>query len=391
MKRLAILGSTGSIGANTLEIVGRFREEFEVLALAAGQNLSVLREQITRFKPRLVSVLDRDRAHALHEELRGDGDPHHVEVVYGAEGLIRAATVPEVDLVVSAVVGSVGLSPLLAAIDEGKDVALANKESMVMAGEIIVKKAQQNSVAILPIDSEHSAIFQALGGKMGGDGIKRIILTASGGPFYTLPAEQLKKVNPQEALAHPVWEMGPKISVDSATMMNKGLEVIEAHWFFQVPPERIEVLIHPQGVVHSLVEYVDSSLIAQLGVPDMRIPIAYALSYPKRLETGIPSLNLVELNHLTFALPDHEKFPALRMAYQALETGGTMPAVLNAANEVAVEAFLKGLIGFDRIIEVVAATMNGHTAKPLRGVEDALEADHWAKEKARDFIQEVVR
>lgn len=385
MKHLAILGSSGSIGVNTLDVVEQFGEEFEVLALAAGQNLSVLREQIARFKPRLVSVLDQDCALALHESLRGN----EVEVVYGAEGLIRAATVPEVDLVVSAVVGSIGIHPLLAAIEEGKDIALANKESMVMAGEIIVKKAQAKGIAILPIDSEHSAIFQALGGKMGGEGVKRIILTASGGPFYTIPAEQLKKVSPQEALAHPVWEMGPKISVDSATMMNKGLEVIEAHWFFQVPPERIEVLIHPQGVVHSLVEYVDSSVIAQLGVPDMRIPIAYALSYPKRLETGIPSLNLVELDHLTFAPPDHEKFPALKMAYQALETGGTMPAVLNASNEVAVEAFLKGRIGFDRIPHVVTATMNGHKATPLRTVEDALDADHWAKEKARDFIHEV--
>jgi len=385
MKHLAILGSTGSIGVNTLDVVEHFREEFAVLTLAAGQNLSVLREQIKRFKPRLVSVLDQDRAHALHESLRGDD----VEVVYGAEGLIRAATLPGVDLVVSAVVGSIGLPPLLAAIEEGKNVALANKESIVMAGEIIVKKAQEKGVAILPIDSEHSAIFQALGGKMGGEGVKRIILTASGGPFYTLPAEAFKKISPQEALAHPVWEMGPKISVDSATMMNKGLEVIEAHWFFQVPPERIEVLIHPQGVVHSLVEYVDSSVIAQLGVPDMRIPIAYALSYPKRLETGVPSLNLVELNHLTFAPPDHEKFPSLRMAYQALEIGGTLPAVLNAANEVAVEAFLRGEIGFDRIPHVVAAAMNGHTATPLRGVEDALEADHWAKEKALDFIHEV--
>jgi len=387
MKRLAILGSTGSIGVNTLDVVEQFGEEFEVLTLAAGQNLSVLREQIARFKPRLVSVLDQDRAHALHDALRGN----KLEVVYGAEGLIRAATVPEVDLVVSAVVGSIGLLPLLAAIEARKNIALANKESIVMAGEIIVKKAQEKGVAILPIDSEHSAIFQAMGGKMGDEGIKRIILTASGGPFYTLPAEQLKEVTPREALAHPVWEMGPKISVDSATMMNKGLEVIEAHWFFQVPPERIEVLIHPQGVVHSLVEYVDSSIIAQFGIPDMRIPIAYALSYPKRLETGIPSLNLVELDHLTFAPPDFDKFPCLRMAYQALETGGTMPAVLNAANEVAVEAFLKGRIGFDRITEVVAAAMNGHKATPLRGVEDALEADHWAKAKARNFIREVAR
>jgi 1-deoxy-D-xylulose-5-phosphate reductoisomerase len=386
MKRLAILGSTGSIGVNTLEVVGRFKEEFEILALAAGRNLSLLHEQIKVFKPRLVSVLDQECAHALHKALQGED----IEVVYGEEGLIRVATFPGVDLVVSAVVGSIGILPLLAAIEEGTDVALANKESIVTAGEIIMKKAKKKRAAILPIDSEHSAIFQALGGKMRGDGVKRIILTASGGPFYTLSAEQLKQVSPQEALAHPVWDMGPKVSVDSATMMNKGLEVIEAHWFFQVPAERIEVLIHPQGVVHSLVEYVDSSMIAQLGVPDMRTPISYALSYPKRLIAGIPSLNLVELNHLTFDHPDFDKFPCLKLAYQALETGGTLLAVLNAANEMAVEAFLKGRIGFDHIPNVVAATMNGHTAKPLRGVEDALEADHWAKAKARDFIRKVL-
>jgi 1-deoxy-D-xylulose-5-phosphate reductoisomerase len=385
MKRLAILGSTGSVGVNTLKIVERCGEEFEVLALAAGQNLSVLHEQIKRFKPRMVSVINQDLAHILLKDLRDEA----VEVVYGAEGLIRIATFPGVELLVSAVVGSIGLLPLLAAIEEGKDAALANKESMVTAGEIIVKKAKEKGVAILPIDSEHSAIFQALGGRVGGEGVKRIILTASGGPFYTLPAESLKKISPREALAHPVWKMGPKISVDSATMMNKGLEVIEAHWFFQIPPERIEIVIHPQGVVHSLVEYVDSSIIAQLSVPDMRIPISYALSYPKRLATDLPGLNLAELNHLTFDPPDFEKFPCLRLAYEALEGGGTLPAVLNAANEVAVEAFLQGKIGFDQIPHVVASTMNGHQATPLHGVKDALEADRWAKEKASDFIQEV--
>lgn len=387
MKRLAILGSTGSIGINTLEIVEQFREEFEVRALTAGRNLAELRKQVKRFKPRIVSVLNQDLAQVLKKDLQGED----VEVVFGEEGLIRAATYPEVELVVSAVVGSIGLLPLLAAIEEGKDVALANKESIVMAGEIIMKKAKEKGVAILPVDSEHSAIFQALGGKTGGEGVKRIILTASGGPFYTLPAEALQAVSPQEALAHPVWEMGPKISVDSATMMNKGLEVIEAHWFFQVPPERIEIVIHPQGIVHSLVEYVDSSIIAQLSIPDMRIPIAYALAYPQRLATKLPGLNLAELNHLTFDPPDFEKFPSLKLAYEALERGGTLPAVLNAANEVAVEAFLKGKIGFNHIPQVVASTMNGHNTSPLCGVEDALEADQWAKGKALDCIREVAQ
>jgi 1-deoxy-D-xylulose-5-phosphate reductoisomerase len=386
MKRLAILGSTGSIGVNTLEVVRQFPEEFEILALAAaGTNLALLCEQIKQFKPRLVSVRDQERAHAFREALSGE----RVEIVYGVEGLIQAATLSGVDLVVLSVVGSIGIHPLLAAIQEGKDIALANKESIVTAGEIVMKKAQEKGVAILPIDSEHSAIFQALGSTLTGEGVKRIILTASGGPFYTVPAEALKKVSPQEALAHPVWDMGPKISVDSATLMNKGLEVIEAHWFFQVLPEQIEVVIHPQGVVHSLVEYVDGSIIAQLSIPDMRIPIAYALSYPQRLAIDLPALNLAELNHLTFDPPDYEKFPCLKLAYQALDNGGTMPAVLNAANEVAVEAFLQGGISFDEIPRVVASTMEKHRTTPLRGVEDALEADRWAKERALDVIKEV--
>jgi 1-deoxy-D-xylulose-5-phosphate reductoisomerase len=359
MKRLAILGSTGSIGVNTLEIVGRFKEEFEVLALSGGSNVPLLREQISAFKPRLVSVRDEEHTRAL----KSDG----VEVVYGEEGLIQAATFPGVDLVVSAVVGSVGIRPLLAAIEAGRDIALANKESMVMAGEVIMKKAHDKGVAILPIDSEHSAIFQALGSRMRGEGVKRIILTASGGPLYATPAEAFKKVTPKEAVAHPVWRMGPKISVDSATMMNKGLEVIEAHWFFRIPPERIEVLIHRQGIVHSLVEYVDSSIIAQLSIPDMRIPIAYALSYPRRLAMELPVLNLVELNHLR-----------------------TMPTVLNAANEAAVGAFLQGRIGFDQIPHVVASTMDTHQTTPLRAAEAALEADQWAKAKALEFIQGVI-
>ncbi len=387
MKRLAVLGSTGSIGVNTLEIVERFREEFDVLTLSAGTNLTLLREQVERFRPQLVSVLNRELASLLREGLRGKG----VDVVYGEEGLIRAATFPGVDLVVSAVVGSVGLFPLLAAIEAGKRVALANKESMVAAGEIIMQKARERGIDILPVDSEHSAIFQALGGRRDGKEVKRIILTASGGPFYSLSAAELRGVTPQEALAHPVWDMGRKISVDSATLMNKGLEVIEAHWFFQIPPDRIEVLIHQQGIVHSLVEYVDGSMIAQLSIPDMKIPIAYALSYPRRLEIEIPSLNLVECADLTFDPPDYGRFPSLQLAYQALEEGGTLPAVLNAANETAVEAFLQERISFDRIPHVVSCTMNEHKATPLREADDALQADRWARERASGFIREVSR
>lgn len=383
MKRLAILGSTGSIGVNVLKVVADFRDEFEILALAAGANIQMLREQIRVIRPRLVSVLDAGDAHSLE----GEG----VEVVYGEEGLIRAATYPGVDLVVVAVVGSVGVRPILAAIQQGKYVALANKESLVMAGEIIVKMAQEMGVEILPVDSEHSAIYQALGGRRKGEGIRRIILTASGGPFYQRPASALKEVRPEEALVHPIWRMGEKISIDSATLMNKGLEVIEAHWLFDIPPERIDVLIHPQGVVHSMVEFVDGSIIAQMSMPDMRIPIAYALSYPKRLQLDLPKLDLTELNHLSFAPPDHERFPSLRLAYEALQAGGTMPAVLNAANEVAVQAFLQGRIGFDQIPIVVAAAMEDHHPKPLRGIEDALEADRWARGEACTFIEGVSR
>ena len=386
MKQLAILGSTGSIGVNTLEVVKQFREEFEVCSLAAaGKNLALLREQIKEFRPRLVAVRDHERAQALREALAGE----RIEVVSGVEGLIQAATVAGVELVVLSVVGAIGIHPLLAAIEAGTNVALANKEAIVTAGEIVMKKAQANGVAILPIDSEHSAIFQALGGRLTGEGIKRIVLTASGGPFYTVPAEALIKVSPQQALAHPVWAMGPKISVDSATMMNKGLEVIEAHWLFHVPSERIEVAIHPQGVVHSLVEYVDGSLIAQLSIPDMRIPISYALAYPKRLAIDLPALDLAQLNHLTFDPPDEGKFPCLRLAYEALAHGGTMPAVLNAANEAAVGAFLEERIGFDQIPQVIASTMDDHRPTPLKGIEDALAAEQWAKGRALNVIQEV--
>ena len=386
MKKLAVLGSTGSIGVNTLEVVRQFREEFEVCSLAAaGTNLASLREQIREFKPRLVAVRDQERAEALRKTLAGE----RIEVVSGVEGLVQAATFPGVELVVLSVVGAIGIHPLLAAIEAGTNVALANKEAIVTAGEIVMKKAQTNGVAILPIDSEHSAIFQALGGRLTGEGIRRIVLTASGGPFYTVPVEALIKVSPQQAIAHPVWAMGPKISVDSATMMNKGLEVIEAHWLFHVPAEQIEVAIHPQGVVHSLVEYVDGSLIAQLSIPDMRIPISYALAYPKRLAMELPTLDLAQLNHLTFDPPDDGKFPCLRLAYQALAQGGTMPAVLNAANEATVGAFLQGQISFNQIPQVVASTMDDHRPTPLRSIEDALAAEQWAKGRALDVIQEV--
>jgi len=379
MKQLAILGSTGSIGVNTLEVVKQFREEFEVCSLAAaGKNLALLREQIKEFRPRLVAVRDHERAQALREALAGE----RIEVVSGVEGLIQAATVAGVELVVLSVVGAIGIHPLLAAIEAGTNVALANKEAIVTAGEIVMKKAQANGVAILPIDSEHSAIFQALGGRLTGEGIKRIVLTASGGPFYTVPAEALIKVSPQQALAHPVWAMGPKISVDSATMMNKGLEVIEAHWLFHVPSERIEVAIHPQGVVHSLVEYVDGSLIAQLSIPDMRIPISYALAYPKRLAIDLPALDLAQLNHLTFDPPDEGKFPCLRLAYEALNLGASYPCALNAADEIAVEAFLERKIPFGAIPRLVEDVLGGMEPRTFRSVADVLEYDRLSRARA---------
>ena len=337
MKRLAILGSTGSIGVNTLDIVRQFPERFEVVSLSAGLNTQLLRQQILQFRPKIVSVLNRELAETLKRDLASVP----VEIVHGIEGLIRVATDPEVDQVVSALVGAVGLIPTLSAIKTGKAIALANKESLVMAGKIVIEEAKKNQVQILPIDSEHSAIFQSLLGHQREE-IERLILTASGGPFLNLPAAKLHDVTVKDALRHPRWEMGKKITIDSASLMNKGLEVIEAHWLFDMPVEKIAVQIHPQSVVHSMVEYIDGSVIAQMGITDMRVPISYALSYPQRLPLNLPRLDLFQKGGLTFMAPDLERYPCLRLAYQSIEIGETMPAVLNAANEVSVNAFLEG-------------------------------------------------
>jgi 1-deoxy-D-xylulose-5-phosphate reductoisomerase len=360
---------------------------FSVCTLAAGTNLRLLRQQIAVFQPDLVSVLNEELARQLEAHLV-NGRP---DIVYGEDGLVQAATYPDVDMVVCAVVGAAGLQPLLAAIDAGKDIAVANKEPLVMAGEIIMQRARDRGVHVLPVDSEHSAVFQAMGGNTTNRQVTRIILTASGGPFYARAIEELKRVTPQEAVAHPVWRMGPKISVDSATLINKGLEIIEAHWFFGVPAEAIEVVIHPEGIVHSLVEFVDGSVIAQLSLPDMRLPIAYALAYPTRLPTGLPSLDLTAVGRLTFASPDIHKFPALPLAYQALEASGTMPAVFNAADETAVHAFLHHEISFDRITDVVAQTMSRHRPASPRGLEDILRVDDWARNEAAALIEERIR
>jgi len=383
MKRLAVLGSTGSIGVNTLDIARRFENEFKVVALSAGTNIQLLREQIERFEPKAVSVLNEALANALKRKI----SPKKIEVLFGVEGLIQITTLPEIDLVVSALVGAAGLIPTISAIKAKKSVALANKESLVMAGKIIVEEARKNGVAILPVDSEHSAIFQTLAGRSKGE-VKRIILTASGGPFLNLPYEKMKEVTVKEALHHPTWDMGRKVSIDSASLMNKGLEVIEARWLFGVSTEQIDVQIHPQSVVHSMVEYIDGSIIAQMGITDMRIPISYALSYPKRLRLDLPSLDLFHMDGLTFLPPDMERFPCLRLAYRSMEVGETMPAVLNAANEVAVNSFLEETIKFTDIPAIVETVMEDHQIKPLTTLDDALRVDQWAREKTKKLIEE---
>jgi 1-deoxy-D-xylulose-5-phosphate reductoisomerase len=382
MKRLAILGSTGSIGVNTLHIVSQFAERFEVVSLSAGLNTRLLKQQILQFRPKIVSVLNKE----LSETLRRELPDVPVEIVHGVEGLIQVATHPEVDQVVSAIVGAVGLIPTLSAIKTGKTIALANKESLVMAGKIVMEEVRQNHVQILPVDSEHSAIFQALLGHRKQD-VHRLILTASGGPFLNLPFSRLQEVTVKEALNHPRWEMGKKITIDSASLMNKGLEVIEAHWLFNIPIEKIVVLIHPQSVVHSMVEFIDGSIVAQMGITDMKIPISYALSFPDRLNLNLTPLDLSKCEALTFSLPDLQRFPCLKLAYQAIEIGETMPAILNAANEVAVSAFLEGSLKFTEIPLLLKRVMEGHEVKPIHTAEDVLRADHWAREKAKVFLE----
>ncbi len=383
VKKIAVLGSTGSIGRNTLDIVSRFPERFEVVALAAGENITLLAEQAQKFRPRLVSCKNEALARKLAPLL-----PAETKLLHGKEGAIACATHPEAEIVVSALVGAIGLLPTYEAIKAGKDIALANKETLVMAGPLVMAEVARQGVKLLPVDSEHSAIFQALQAGRKED-VSYLILTASGGPFRTRPREEFSSITPEEALKHPNWRMGAKITIDSATLMNKGLEVIEAHFLFGFPPEKIEVKIHPQSIVHSLVEFVDGSLIAHLGIPDMRIPIAYALSFPERLPLGLPRLNLVAASPLTFEEPDLEKFPCLALAYRALELGGTAPAILNAANEVAVEAFLAGRLRFDLIPVLLERTLKECEIKPLRKLEDVLDADIFARIKAQEILYEL--
>jgi 1-deoxy-D-xylulose-5-phosphate reductoisomerase len=382
MKRLAILGSTGSIGVNTLDIVRQFPERFQVVSLSAGLNTGLLRQQILHFRPKIVSVLNKELAGALKRDLSSESP----EIVEGIEGLIKVATHPEVDQVVSAIVGAVGLIPTLSAIKTGKTIALANKESLVMAGKIVMEEARRSGVQILPIDSEHSAIFQSLLGHRK-ETIQRLILTASGGPFLNLPMSKLPDVTVKDALHHPNWEMGKKITIDSASLMNKGLEVIEAHWLFDMPVEKITVQIHPQSVIHSMVEYIDGSVIAQMGIADMRVPISYALSFPNRLPLNLPKLDLPGKGGLTFQAPDLDRYLCLKLAYQSIEIGETMPAILNASNEVAINAFLDGAVKFTEIPLLIQRVMEDHDVKPVHTIEDILKADHWARERAKAMIE----
>jgi 1-deoxy-D-xylulose-5-phosphate reductoisomerase len=382
MKRLAILGSTGSIGRNVLRVVEQFPDEFSVVALTAGRNIDLLGEQLKRFSPQVAVVLDDELARRLRQQLvRGD----HVEILYGADGYEAAATLGSADLVVCAIVGSAGLLPTLAAIEHGKAIALANKESLVMAGEVLTQTARDKGGAIIPIDSEHSAIFQCLAGHRRQD-LKQILLTASGGPFLDKATEDLDDISPEVALHHPTWDMGPKVTIDSATLMNKGLEVIEARWLFDVPLERIQVVIHPESIIHSMVVYQDSAVIAQLALPDMRIPIAYALSYPERLDLGLSPPDFFELGALTFREPDLERFACLALAMEACRAGKTYPAVLNAANEVAVRAFLDHRIGFGHIAGTIQETMAKHEPVSNPGLSDILSADAWARRTAEETL-----
>lgn len=384
MKRLAILGSTGSIGVSTLEIVNAHLDRFRVVALTAGRNLSLLEEQITRFRPDVIAVPDQVNAQRLQERTGPDGP----RVLYGTDGLIACAVESPADMVVSAIVGAAGLEPTLAAIQAGRDVALANKETLVIAGELVMRAAAESGCRIFPVDSEHSAIFQSLEGHRKVD-VKRLILTASGGPFRNWSLDDLQDVTPQDALAHPNWTMGRKITIDSATMMNKGLEVIEAHWLFNIPVENIAVHIHPESIVHSLVEYVDGALLAQLGIPDMKTPIAYALTYPERLPLDLPALDLCRLGQLNFTSPNSQCFPCLGLAYDAIRRGGTTPAVLNAANEIAVDAFLHEKVGFLDIPRIIGSVIDKHSSRAASNLEQILSADAWARQTAQAVICEL--
>jgi len=378
-RKLAILGCTGSIGTTTLGLVDRFRDRFSVTSLAGGRNIDRLAEQVRSFEPSIVATADEQGA----ERLRARVPDFAGDIVAGTEGLVRVATA-DADLLISALVGALGLRPTLSAIEAGTDVALANKEVLVVAGELMKRSADAAGVQVYPLDSEHNAIFQAMHGQ-NRDEVKRIILTASGGPFLHTSREDLESVTLQQALQHPTWKMGDKITIDSSTLMNKGLEVIEAFWFFDVPLDDIDVVIHPQSIVHSMVEYIDGSVIAQLGIPDMAVPISYILGYPERLPLShLPSLDLVQAGKLEFHAPDTDRFPCLRLAYDALRARGTASAVLNGANEVAVASFLDGKIGYLDIPRILEGVLEEHPAVDRPNLSQLLDADRWSRQRATE-------
>jgi 1-deoxy-D-xylulose-5-phosphate reductoisomerase len=390
-QRLTILGATGSIGVSTLDVVARHPERFEIVALTGHAQLERLAAQCRLHAPKYAVVDSAESARKL-AELIGSG--HATEILYGVDALDTVAALPEVDTVMAAIVGAAGLKPTLAAVRAGKRVLLANKEALVMAGHLFMSEVRRAGATLLPIDSEHNAIFQSLPSTYdrdpGKSGVRRVVLTASGGPFRTTPLAQLADVTPEQACAHPNWVMGRKISVDSATMMNKGLEVIEAHWLFGATAAQIDIVIHPQSVIHSMVEYVDGSVLAQLGHPDMRTPIAHALGYPDRIASGVGPLDLCRIAQLTFEPPDRARFPCIGLAYRALEAGGTAAAVLNAANEIAVAAFLDGRLPFLRIADVIAAVLDEVPLTAVTTLADVFGADRIARDAARRHLEQRV-
>lgn len=385
MKRLSVLGSTGSIGSNTLKIVNKFPGRFQIVSLAAKTNVALMAQQVKQFRPRMAVMYDQEHAEKLRKAIP---QTQSIEILFGIEGYLKAASYHHADTVVVAFVGSAGLLPTLEAIEARKNIALANKETLVMAGELVMKKASDVGINIFPVDSEHSAIFQCMEGQRKSD-LKKILLTASGGPFLNWPLTDFDNITLEDALNHPTWKMGKKISIDSASLMNKGLEIIEAKWLFDVEPEKIEVVIHPQSIVHSMVAYCDGSIIAQLSKPDMTGAIAYALSYPERLDMGNSFLNLTNLSSLTFSKPDLDKFPCLSLAMKSCRIGGTLPAVMNAANEKAVEFFIENKIGFMFIPKIIEQVMNQHQVIKSPGLDEILHSDQWARNTAEDVMNRL--
>jgi len=380
-KKIVILGSTGSIGQQTLEVIRKYLNEFEVIGLSGWENTTLLKEQIIFFKPKIAVVKDEYVARNLKKNLNKQ---NNIKILWGTNGLINISTLKEADIIVVAITGIASLIPTYEAVKKGKNVALASKEAMVVAGELLVKEAKLKNSKILPIDSEHSAILQCLKNEQK-DCVEKIILTASGGALYDLTETALKNVTVEDALNHPTWKMGKKVTIDSATLMNKGLEVIEAKWFFNIPADKIEIVIHPQSYIHSMVQFIDGTIMAQISEHDMRIPIQYALFYPNRIINNFSRLDLNKIGQLTFRKPNFNKFPCIKLAYQALERGGTMPAVLNGANEIAVNAFLNCKIRISEIPVIIRNTMKEHKLKYSPNISDILDADYWARERALNF------